>query len=283
MTSDDARKLFVAGLPDSVTDAALRNLFSESGANPDELSMPRDRATGRPRGFAFVRFASAEEAERARASLDGRIVDGRSISVRPYQADGPARREGSPGPRPDRPDRPDRQGPRRDAGPPAEDRTLYVGNLPYDATNEEVEAALRARGVDAVVRVHLPVDQDGRRRGFGFVTIATGEAAKAAVESLQGADLRGRRLVVNIAAPKAPSSGPREGAPRSHDGPRFGGMRTANPPALPLVTPAMGEVPGKAEGRRRKRFEGAGGGEGEAGGRRGARREDSRWQDDDDE
>ncbi len=276
MTSDDARKLFVAGLPDSVTDAALRNLFSESGVTPDELSMPRDRATGRPRGFAFVRFATAEDAERARASLDGRIVDGRSISVRPYQADGPARREGSPGPRPDRP------GPRRDAGPPSEDRTLYVGNLPYDATTEEVEAALRARGVDAIARVHLPVDQDGRRRGFGFVTISTADAARAAVESLNGADLRGRRLVVNIAAPKGPSSGPRDAAHRTHDGPRFGGMRPA--PTAPAMgpPPPMGEAAGRGDGRRRKRFEGGGGGgEGESGGRRGGRRDDSRWNDDD--
>ncbi|MFO0650967.1 MAG: hypothetical protein U0326_32375 [Polyangiales bacterium] len=271
MTSDDARKLFVAGLPDSVTEVSLRQLFSESGAEPDELSMPRDRATGRPRGFAFARFATAEDAERARAAFDGRILDGRAISVRPYQSDGAARRDGPPAPGGDRPLR-------REPAPQGEDRTLYVGNLPYDATPEEVEASVRARGADAVVRVHLPVDQDGRKRGFGFVTLASAEAAKAAVDALQGADLRGRRLVVNIAAPKGAPSAPRDAAPRSVEAPRFAGMRTANPPAVVMPTPSMGEAPANSDGRRRKRFEGP-----EGGGAKRDRRDSSRWGDDDDE
>lgn len=84
----------------------------------------------------------------------------------------------------------------------APDRTLYVGNLPYDASVEEVEGLINAAGAGPVVRVHLPMDPDGRKRGFGFVTMASADAARLAIEALRGMDVRGRRLVVNLAHPK---------------------------------------------------------------------------------
>ena len=93
----------------------------------------------------------------------------------------------------------------------APDRTLYVGNLPYDATQEEVEVLITGTGAGPVVRVHLPMDPDGRKRGFGFVTMSSADTAKAAIEALRGADIRGRRLVVNLAHPKGerPAGGDR--------------------------------------------------------------------------
>src|SRR5688572_28169772 len=94
-TEEDARKLFVAGLPDTVTDEGLRTLFTSTGSGIDELSLPRDRATGRPRGFAFVTLTSADDAQRAREQLDGSLLDGRSISVRPFSS-GPPRAGGGP-------------------------------------------------------------------------------------------------------------------------------------------------------------------------------------------
>ena len=76
-------------------------------------------------------------------------------------------------------------------GPPgAPDRTLYVGNLPYDVTQAEVETLIGATNAGPVARVHLPTDPEGRKRGFGFVTMGTAEGAKGAIEALRGADLR---------------------------------------------------------------------------------------------
>jgi nucleolin len=195
--AEDSRKLFVAGLPDSITEDVLRQLFEATGGNVVEVSLPKDRATGRPRGFGFVTLSTTQEASAARESLDGSYQGGKSISVRPFQAE-PPRRDGvrptgasagagSPGP----------SGP---AGAP--DRTLYVGNLPYDASVEEIEALIGSTGAGPVVRVHLPMDPDGRKRGFGFVTMASAEAAKTAIDALRGVDVRGRRLVVNLAHPK---------------------------------------------------------------------------------
>ncbi|MBK6694287.1 MAG: RNA-binding protein [Myxococcales bacterium] len=104
----------------------------------------------------------------------------------------------------------------RPAGPggaaQAPDRTLYVGNLPYDCTIQEVETLIGGvAGEGQVVRVHLPTDPDGRKRGFGFVTMASSETAKTAATSLSGQEFRGRRLVVNLAHPKGDRPPPREG------------------------------------------------------------------------
>src|SRR5262245_3174038 len=93
--AEDSRKLFVAGLPDSITEDVLRQLFEATGGNVVEVSLPKDRATGRPRGFGFVTLATVEEATSARESLDGSFQGGKSISVRPFQAE-PPRREGRP-------------------------------------------------------------------------------------------------------------------------------------------------------------------------------------------
>lgn len=285
MATSDAQKLFVAGLPDSVTEEVLRGLFTESGSNVVELTLPRDRMTGRPRGFAFVRMGSVEEADRARSVLDGRILDGRSISVRPFQAEPPARGEGRPmmGDRGPREPREPRAG---GMGGPAPDRTLYVGNLPYDATQEEIEVLLTGLGVEPVLRVHLPLDQDGRKRGFGFVTLGSADVAKNSIDQLRGAELRGRRLIVNLAHPKG--TGPGEGGgggdrPPRPDGGMGGPPRSfGGPPPSNFGPPAP---PGGAKGgdRRRKRFDEGGGGEGRGGaGRGGARRErdETNWRDD---
>src|SRR3954466_9409702 len=219
--AEDSRKLFVAGLPDSITEDVLRQLFEATGGSVVEVSLPKDRATGRPRGFGFVTLATNDEANAARESLDGSFQGGKSISVRPFQAE-PPRREGrlmGPG-GPGGPGGPasvgggGMGGPMSMGGPAgAPDRTLYVGNLPYDATVEEVEGLITATGAGPVVRVHLPMDPDGRKRGFGFVTMASADAAKGAIDNLKGADIRGRRLVVNLAHPKGerPAGGDRPG------------------------------------------------------------------------
>src|SRR5271167_4446332 len=97
MANEDA-KLFVAGLPDSVSEDVLKQLFEATGGKVISVSLPKDRTTGRPRGFGFVTLETPEEAQTARDALDGSIQAGRSISVRPFQAE-PPRRDAAAGPR----------------------------------------------------------------------------------------------------------------------------------------------------------------------------------------
>jgi RNA recognition motif-containing protein len=230
MASDDA-KLFVAGLPDSMTEDVLKQVFEATGGTVMNVSLPKDRATGRPRGFGFVTLSTPAEAQSARDVLDGSLQGGRSISVRPFQQEPPKRGEGGPPPPRGGPGGFDRgprpMGPGGGPGGPsaqAPDRTLYVGNLPYDCSVQEVEVLVAGVvGEGQVARVHLPTDPDGRKRGFGFVTMNSSEVAKTAAGSLSGADLRGRRLIVNLAHPKGDRPPPREGGFSGPPGGGYGG------------------------------------------------------------
>ncbi len=74
---------------------------------------------------------------------------------------------------------------------------LYVGNLPYSATEDELFDLFGADG-RTVSEVALINDREtGRPRGFGFVTMASAEDARAAIEALDGASMGGRTLRVN--------------------------------------------------------------------------------------
>ena len=76
-------------------------------------------------------------------------------------------------------------------------KKLYVGNLPFNATEEEVKELFATHG--EVISVSLINDREtGRPRGFGFVEMED-EAATAAVEALDGKDFGGRSLRVNEA------------------------------------------------------------------------------------
>jgi len=79
-------------------------------------------------------------------------------------------------------------------------KKLYVGNLPFDATRDDVRTAFEAFGT--VYEVSLIEDrQTGRPRGFGFVEMDE-EGAKAAIEGLNEKDFGGRNIMVNEAREK---------------------------------------------------------------------------------
>jgi RNA recognition motif-containing protein len=79
---------------------------------------------------------------------------------------------------------------------------LYVGNLPYQATEGDLESFFAEAGV-AVDNVDLMRDKfSGQARGFGFVEIQDDGAADIAIQACNGKDLMGRRVVVNEARPK---------------------------------------------------------------------------------
>ena len=80
---------------------------------------------------------------------------------------------------------------------------IYVGNLPYTTTEAELQQTFEAYG--AVSRTTVITDREtGRSRGFGFVEMENDAEADAAIEALNGADMGGRKLVVNKARPKEP-------------------------------------------------------------------------------
>ncbi len=75
---------------------------------------------------------------------------------------------------------------------------LYVGNLSYETDTESLKVAFAAAG--EVTDAHVVTDREsGRSRGFGFVTMATADLAKKAIETMNGANIDGRAIRVNEA------------------------------------------------------------------------------------
>ena len=98
-------------------------------------------------------------------------------------------------------------------------RKLYVGNLPYEIGESELQQLFASAGsVESAVVMR---DQaTGRARGFGFVEMSTDEEAQQALTALNGTQVGGRSLTVNEARPKPTSSG---------GGGGFGGPRRREP------------------------------------------------------
>ena len=79
--------------------------------------------------------------------------------------------------------------------------SIYVGNLNYEVTQDDLEQVFAEYGT--VKRVQLPSDREtGRPRGFGFVEMETEDEESAAIEALDGAEWMGRSLKVNKARPR---------------------------------------------------------------------------------
>lgn len=84
--------------------------------------------------------------------------------------------------------------------------SIYVGNLSYDVTSDDLTHAFAEYGT--VKRVQLPTDREtGRMRGFAFVEMGTDDEETAAIEALDGAEWMGRDLKVNKAKPREDRGG----------------------------------------------------------------------------
>ena len=84
--------------------------------------------------------------------------------------------------------------------------SIYVGNLSYDVTQEDISAVFAEYGT--VKRVNVPTDREtGRLRGFAFVEMETEAEETAAIEALDGAEWMGRDLKVNKAKPREDNRG----------------------------------------------------------------------------
>jgi RNA recognition motif-containing protein len=100
---------------------------------------------------------------------------------------------------------------------------LFVGNLSFQTTENDLQDAFAAHGT--VVEANLMMDRmSGRPRGFGFVTMSTPEEAQKAIDALNGAEVGGRALTVNVARPREdrPAGG---GGGRGYGGGGGGGRR----------------------------------------------------------
>lgn len=185
-------RVFVGNLPYSVDQAALSEAFEECGEIV-QIQVHTDAATGQPRGFAHITFATPEGAEAA-IRMHRTELDGRDLVVQKSERRTPT----TP----------------RVMSPPS--ATLFVGNLAYEATEAELEDAFAEFGP---VTPRLGRDREtGRSRGYAHLDFPSVEAATKAM-SLQGElEIMGRPVRLDFSARL--DSPPRE---RRGDGDGFGG------------------------------------------------------------
>lgn len=87
---------------------------------------------------------------------------------------------------------------------------IFVGNLSFESTDQDVEGAFALYG--QVASAQVIIDRDtGRSKGFGFVEMPNNQEATAAIGALNGKDLKGRPLTVNEARPRTEGGGNRGG------------------------------------------------------------------------
>jgi RNA recognition motif-containing protein len=195
------KRIYVGNLPSHTTARDLTSLFEQVG-RVVAVHIITDRDTGHSKGFGFVEMGS-EEAEKAILQLNRADLNGQPLAVSEARA--------HPQSGADR------------GRPPAR---LFVGNLPYNATDAELKEFFSSVG--PVSSVSLPVEREsGKPRGFAFVEFSDHAHAKEAVHRFHTQPFKGRSLVVNEA--RAPES-----RPPMHFSPRPSQSLMERPLASPL-------------------------------------------------
>ncbi|KAK8937824.1 hypothetical protein KSP40_PGU005652 [Platanthera guangdongensis] len=170
-------KLFVGNLPYDVDSEKLAHLFEKAGI-VEVAEVIYNRETGQSRGFGFVNMSNVEEAQKAMELFNRYDCNGRLLTVNIAS------------PRGSLPEKP-----RREFEPSVR---IYVGNLPWQVDDSGLEQIFSQHG--EVVNARVVYDREtGRSRGFGFVTMASKRDHENAIEALDGKDLDGRPIRVNVA------------------------------------------------------------------------------------
>jgi len=186
----EENKVYIGNLSYEMEEASLKEIFDEFGS-VTEISLPINRETGTIRGFGFITFESKEMAENAIEGLQGKEILGRNVYCNTAGKDAPKR--------------PQQTNTRnRDAA----GTKLYVGNLNFETTLEELSAYFENFGT--VVDAYMPTDRETREpRGFAFVTMSE-EESLAAIEQTDGYEFGGRTLRVNKSLARGEKPPPRE-------------------------------------------------------------------------
>ncbi|TRX90200.1 hypothetical protein FHL15_008928 [Xylaria flabelliformis] len=169
--------IFISNMTFDATDVHLQEAFSKYG-NIETLNIARD-GRGLSRGFGFITYTDKESADRAVREAHNSFWHGRRISV-DHRKEAPSGAGKS----------------RREVVGPT--NSLYIGNIPYEASDADLNQMFRR--LDDVADVRVAVDRNtGWPRGFAHCDFNTVEGAQKAFEALSQATLSGRQLRVDYA------------------------------------------------------------------------------------
>ncbi|PIA59766.1 hypothetical protein AQUCO_00400574v1 [Aquilegia coerulea] len=186
-------RLYVGNLSYDMTSSQLIEIFSEAG-RVTSVEIIYDRVTDRSRGFAFITMQTVDEAKEAIRMFSGALVGGRSLKV-------------------NFPEVP-RGGEREVLGPKIRSSyrgfvdssyKIYAGNLSWNITSQGLRDAFEDQPGLLSAKV-IYERGSGRSRGFGFITFTSMNAAQSALDAMNGVELDGRPLRLNLAVGSASTS-----------------------------------------------------------------------------
>ncbi|XP_073133585.1 33 kDa ribonucleoprotein, chloroplastic-like [Henckelia pumila] len=193
LESVGAGRLYVGNLPFTVTSGELSEIFAEAG-RVASVEVIYGKAPGRSRGFAFVNMGSVEEAEEAIRLFDGAEIGGRNAKVNfPEVPKGGERESTSPKAR------------ISNKGFVDSPHKIYAGNLSWSLTSQALRETFAQQSGFTSAKVIFDKDT-GRSRGFGFVTFLSAEEAESALEAMNGVEVEGRSLNLQVAEQRTSSA-----------------------------------------------------------------------------
>jgi nucleolar protein 4 len=188
--AEHKRSLFVRSLPPTATSESLTALFSDSYPVKHAVAI-NDPATKQCRGYGFVTFADAEDAQRAKAEFNGHVIDGKKIRVEVAER---RHREGEEATE----HKAKKEVEKVEARQPPK---LIVRNLPWTIKNpKQLEKLFLSYG--KVKQAYIPRKSGGLMAGFGFVLMRGRPNAEKAIAGVNGKVVDGRTIAVDWAVKK---------------------------------------------------------------------------------
>nr|XP_027066498.1 33 kDa ribonucleoprotein, chloroplastic-like [Coffea arabica] len=183
--STEGRRLYVGNLPYAMTSSQLADIFAEAG-RVASVEIVYDRVTDRSRGFAFVTMGSFEEAKEAIRLFDGSF-GGRTAKVNFPEVPRGGEREVM-----------ESKIRSSNQGFVDSPHKIYAGNLSWGLTSQGLREAVQDQ--PGFLSAKVVYDRDtGRSRGFGFISFASAEEVDSALEAMNGVEVEGRPLRLNLA------------------------------------------------------------------------------------
>ncbi|KAH0082981.1 RNA-binding domain-containing protein, partial [Aureobasidium melanogenum] len=195
---EPSKVLFVGGLSWNVDEDWLSKEFEEF--SPVSVRVITHADSGRSKGFSYVEFADVDAATQALNAKHGTDLDGRTLkcdfstprdnSNRSYDKNQVGARANAFG----------------DKQQSTPSTTLFVGNVSFNTTTDSLTGYFSEYG--SINSIRLPTDREtGAPKGFGYVEFGSVDEAKAALEGLNGADVDGRNIRLDFAAPRDNNGG----------------------------------------------------------------------------
>ena len=191
LATQQGRSLFVRSLPATATSEVLTELFSDQFAIKHATAVI-DPETKQCRGYGFVTFADAEDAQRAKTEFNGHVLDGKKLRIELAEAR-QREGEGADGSKKTPREKREHEGP--------QPTKLIVRNLPWTIKgSNQLEKLFLSYG--KVKLAYVPKKGPGLMAGFGFVVMRGKKSAERAIEGVNGKLVDGRTLAVDWAVEK---------------------------------------------------------------------------------